>query len=189
MMLDIDSLYFDWLTNRFDLRSSGMMRLCGMLHTDVFQRRIGNDANRAAAGEALRRIFLDDYHEADIDPRISNNFLAGACSWLEMLLALAERLDFLYDGGIPERFTEMTQNMGIFVAATRVDHRYDQIDQQLVDTMVNVVDFNQFDPDGRGGLFPLTKHDHPDQRGVEIWDQQAAYFREKLEGVMWTSTS
>jgi hypothetical protein len=190
MMTDVHRLYFNWLAERYGLdESAGMLRLGHMLHMDVFQRRVGNDVNRAEAGMALRRIFLDDWAEANIDPRTTNDFMAGACSWLEMLLALAERLDFIYDGGVKERFIEMCQNLDIFVVATRVDPRYDQIDQQLVDTMANVVDFNQFDPDGRGGLFPLTKKDHPDQRGVEIWDQQAAYFREKLEGVMWTSTS
>jgi hypothetical protein len=189
MMTDVHRLYFTWLTERYGFSTAGMQRISHMLHVNVFQRRVGNDANRAEHGEALRRLFLDDWAEANIDPRTTNEFMAGACSWLEMLLALAEQLDFIYDGGVEERFSEMCSNLGIFIVATRVNPSYDQIDQQLVDTMVNVVDFNQFDPDGRGGLFPLTKQDHPDQRGVEIWDQQAAYFREKLEGVMWTSTN
>jgi hypothetical protein len=189
MMTDVHRLYFNWLTERYGLTAEpGVVRMAHMLHTNVFQRRVGNDVNRANAGEALRRIFLDDWAEANIDPRTTNDFMAGACSWLEMLLALAESIDFTYDGGVDQRFVELCSNMGIFIVATRTNTRFDQIDQQLVDTMCNVVDFNQFDPDGRGGLFPLTKQDHPNQREVEIWDQQAAYFRERLEGVMWTST-
>lgn len=187
-MLDIDRLYFDWLMARFTRSFAGLRRVCGMLHENGFQRRVGNDVNRAVDGEALRRLFLDDYHEADIDPRITNDFLAGPCSWFEMLMALSEGLDYLYDGGVQEHFLELINNLGLRPVYSRIDERYDEIDQDLVDAACNRVDFNLFDPDGRGGLFPLTKQDHPNQREVEIWDQHAAYFRERLEGILWTST-
>jgi hypothetical protein len=187
-MLDIDVLYFEWLMARFTRPNIGLQRVCGMLHENGFQRRVGNDMNRADAGMALRRIFLDDYHEADIDPRITNDFLAGPCSWFEMLMALSEALDYVYDGGVQEHFTGLIDNLGLTIVYSRVVERYDEIDQDLVDAACNRVDFNLFDPDGRGGLFPLTKHDHPNQREVEIWDQHAAYFRERLEGILWTST-
>jgi hypothetical protein len=156
-----------------------------MLHTNVFQRRVGNDMNRAVDGEALRRLFLDDYAEADIDPSVTNAFMRGPCSWFEMLMALAEALDYSYDGGLRGNFVELTMNLGLEVVYSRTAPRYDDIDQDLVDAACLRVDFNQFDPDGRGGLFPLVKHDHPNQREVEIWDQHAAYFRERLEGILW----
>ena len=184
-MIDIDRLYFGWLMSRLGNPQAGYERACGMLHENVFQRRVGNDVNRSIEGEALRRIFLDDFHEADIEPSVTNNFLAGPCSWLEMLMALAESLDFLYDGGVFEHFVELIDNLGLQPAYSRVAIRYDGIDQDLVDAACNRVDFSLFDPDGRGGLFPLTKHDHPNQREVEIWDQHAAYFRERLEGILW----
>lgn len=184
-MLDIDRLYFDWLMARFNEPTTGLMRVAGMLHENVFQRRVGNDDNRASDGAALRHIFLDAYQEADIDPRITNDFLAGPCSWFEMLLALSEGLDFLYDGGIQEHFMGLVDNLGLKIVYSRVAERYDEIDQDLVDNATNRVDFNLFDPDGRGGLFPLVKDNHPNQREVEIWDQHAAYFRERLEGILW----
>jgi hypothetical protein len=189
VIVDVDRLYFDWLMSSFESPTVGLERVCGMLHENVFQRRVGNDDNRAVDGEAMRRVFLDDYHEADIDPRITNKFMAGACSWFEMLLALAAKLDYLYDGGTQSQFLELIRNLDLGIVTERVATRYDMIDQELVDAACNRVDFNLFDPDGRGGLFPLVKHDHPDQREVEIWDQHAAYFRERLEGVMWTSTN
>lgn len=184
-MIDIHRLYFGWLMSRFASPTSGLERVCGMLHTNGFQRRIGNDVNRAADGEALRRLFLDDYTEADIDPSVTNDFMRGPCSWFEMLMALAESLDYVYDGGVQEHFVELVENLGLKVVYSRVAVRYDEIDQDLVDAACNRVDFNQFDPDGKGGLFPLVKHDHPNQREVEIWDQHAAYFRERLEGILW----
>lgn len=188
-MIDIDVLYFKWLMSRFNGPTAGLERVCRMLNENVFQRNVGNDVNRAVAGETLKRLFLDDYHEADIDPRITNDFLQMPCSWLEMLLALAENLDYLYEDGVKEIFLEMLDNLGLTRLMFRLDEKYDGIDQDLVDAATNRVDHNLFGPDGRGGLFPLTKKNHPDQRVVEIWDQHAAYFRERLEGVMWTSTS
>lgn len=184
-MIDIDRLYFGWLMERFERPTPGLIRVCHMLHTNVFQRRVGHDVNRAIDGEALRRVFLDDYAEADIGPSVTNAFMREPCSWLEMLMALAEALDYSYDGGVQGNFVELTNNLGLDVVYTRMAPRYDEIDQDLVDAACNRVDFNQFDPDGRGGLFPLVKHDHPNQREVEIWDQHAAYFRERLEGILW----
>lgn len=188
-MIDIDAMYFKWLMSRFDDPTPGLERVCRMLHENVFQRRVGNDLNRAADGEALRRKFLDDYAEVDIDPRVANDFLQQDCSWFEMLLALSESLDYLYELGVKEHFIELITNLGLLKLMFRTSRRYDEIDQDLVDAATNRVDHNLFDADGHGGLFPLNKHDHPDQREVEIWDQHAAYYRERLEGVMWTSTS
>lgn len=184
MITDIETLYFKWLMDWFDEPSVGLERVCLMLSENVFQRRVGNDVNRAVDGRALRTRFLDDWSDAGIDPRISNQFLEDECNWFEMLVALASALDYLYDGGVKENFVELIDNLGLAKLMLRTGERYQVIDQQFVDDATNRVDYNLFDPDGRGGLFPLTKHQHPDQRGVEIWDQCAAYFRERLEGVL-----
>ena len=181
MITDIDALYFRWLMDRFENPTPGLERVCLMLSENVFQRRVGNDENRAIDGRRLRTVFLDDWSDADIDPRISNRFLEDECNWFEMLVALSSALDYLYDGGVKENFVMLIDNLGLaklMVKASRAD-----IDQQLVDDATNRVDYNLFDPDGNGGLFPLAKNQHPDQREVEIWDQCAAYFRERLEGV------
>lgn len=188
-MIDINVLYFKWLVSRFDNPSAGLVRVCRMMHENVFQRRVGNDVNRAVDGAALRRIFLDDYDEVDIEPHITNEFLEQDCSWFEMLLALSETLDYYYDLGVKEQFIELLNNLGLQKLIFRTSRRYDSIDQDLVDAATNRVDRNLFTADGDGGLFPLIKDDHPDQREVELWYQHAAYFRERLEGVMWTSTS
>ena len=189
MITDIDALHFRWLMSRFGEPSEGLQRLCLMLDENVFQRRVGNDINRAIDGQNLRNEFLDDYDAADIDPRNTNDFLSKACTWLEMLIALSESLDYLYEQGVQEHFIEILGNLDLTKIIFRTASRYDVIDQGIVDDATNRVDYNLFDENGYGGLFPLTKHDHPDQREVEIWDQQGAYFRERLDGVLWTSIS
>lgn len=187
-MIEIDELYFKWLMSQLDEPSVAFQRLCWMLHQNTFQRRVGNDVNRASDGVQLRHRFLEDYTEVDIDPRITNEFLSLECTWLEMLIALADRLDFMYDGGVKERFMEMVANLGllpILFTSLGMSGRtiYDEVDQDLVDSATTRVDSNLVDRNGLGGLFPLSESNHPDQREVEIWSQHAAYFSERLEGV------
>ncbi len=187
-MINLEGLYFKWLTDIFEESFPELDRLAAMMHVNVFERRVGRDVNLAIDGEALRTFFLDEYAALDIDPSASNGFLTEPCSWLEMLIALSRHLDFLYDEGVQFHFTQIVSNLGLGYILDRRDKRFDRIDQQAVDDVCERIDRNQFGPDGEGGLFPLEKHDHPDQRGVEIWEQQAAYFRERLEGVLWTFT-
>lgn len=188
MITDVDELYFKWLMQTMGNPTESLTRLCWMIHQNTFTRAVGNDVNRAVNGMHLRNRFVEDFLDAGLDERKTNSLMDEECSWFEMLVALSESLDFLYDGGVQENFLELVGNLGLTkILASPRDGRYDQVDQDLVDAATSRVDNNHFDPDGLGGLFPLHKRDHPDQREVEIWEQHAAYFREKLEGVVWTS--
>lgn len=188
MITDVDDLYFKWLMRQMELPTESLGRLGWMLHRNTFTRNVGNDSNRAIEGIRLRHLFVNDYLDANIDPRITNEMLEEDCSWFEMLIALSSALDYLYEGGVKERLLELVDNLGLTkILLSPKDGRYDEIDQDLVDAATTRVDHNLFDFNGHGGLFPLNKHNHPDQREVEIWEQHAAYFRERLEGVVWTS--
>jgi len=188
MITDVDDLYFKWLIKIMEAPTESISRLAWMLHNNTFTRSVGNDSNRAAEGIRLRHRFVNDYMYIDIDPRKTNTLIEQECSWLEMLIALSETLDYLYEGGVQERWLELVDNLGLTkVLMSPKDGRYDEVDQDMVDTATTLVDNNLFDANGHGGLFPLDKSNHPDQREVEIWEQHAAYFREKLEGVVWTS--
>jgi hypothetical protein len=185
-VIEIHDLYFKWLMDQLGDTSEPFQRLCQMLDQNVFTRRVGNDVNRASDGLHLRRRFLDAYDEANIHPRISNAFLELECSWLEMLIALSDRLDYNYDGGIKSRFLELITNLGLLkILFTSVGQSsvniYDEVDQDLVDSATSRVDHNLIDRNGFGGLFPLRTSGHTDQREVEIWAQHAAYFSERLE--------
>lgn len=189
-MVDLEELYFDWLLTCLDPDgvSEEVGYLCGLLHACDFLRRVGRDVNRAADGANLRKEFLSRYDEMDFEPHVTNEFMEWECTWLEMLIALARHLDFLYEGGVEGRFIELITNLELD-SITNYGHIRKPEDQRLVDDTTSDVDNNLFDSDGHGGLFPLSSEDHPDQREVEIWDQHAAYFRERLEGVLWTSTN
>jgi hypothetical protein len=193
-MVELEDLYFEWLLTRLnpDGVREGVAYLCGLLHNCEFERRVGNDSNRADDGINLRWSFLEQFSDADFGSNVTNALMDQDCSWFEMLVALAEALDYLYEGGVEGRFLELVENMGLGPLIEFKPNRSEMMgeyDQRLVDVATSNVDKNKFDRDGRGGLFPLKKAGHPDQREVEIWDQHAAYFRERLEGVLWTSTS
>lgn len=192
-MNEVEEIYFEWLLTRLDPDgvTAGWSYLCRLLHNCPFQRRVGLDINRARDGADLRKEFLAHIDGPSFTHEAVNDLLMSECSWLEMLIALAIELDYLYDGGVDGRFFEMVKNLEIESIGTYIPHRnrkMEKIDQQLVSQACYDVDHNRFDEHGRGGLFPLRDYDHDDQRHLGIWEQHAAYFRERLRGVLWTST-
>ncbi len=193
-MIDLKALYFEWLLTRIDPDGvlEGVAYVGDLLHNVEFKRRIGNDINRAAAGIDLRTEFLTQFSDVDIGPRLSNDLMAQPCSWFEMILALSTALDYMYDGGVEGRLRELITNLGLSkllsFKSKRTADQWEQ-DLSLVVLVTLRVDESTFRPNGYGGLFPLRGTDHIDQRRIEIWDQHAAYFNERFEGVLWTSTS
>lgn len=193
-MIDLEDLYFEWLLTCLNPEgvTEGVAYVSDLLYGCDFKRRVGNDVNRASDGADLRKEFLTQFEDANFDPHVTNYLMDQECTWLEMLVALARALDYLYEGGVEGRYIELVTNMGLGPMLTYNPSRPELVqeyDQRFVDTVTSNIDNNRFDRDGRGGIFPLEKSGHPDQREVEIWDQHAAYFRERLEGVMWTSTN
>jgi hypothetical protein len=195
-VIALEDLYFEWLLSCIDPDGvkEGVAHIGGLLHNCEFHRRVGNDINRAVEGADLRKEFFLSFSSATFNDAEIDSLLMKECTWLEMLIALARHLDYTYDEGVDTRFYEMINNMGLWSLtdySPNRSRRSVEYDQHLVDKVTSAIDHNQFKSTGEGGIFPLHKprqHDH-DQREVEIWDQCAAYFRERLEGVLWTSTT
>lgn len=187
-MIDLEDLYFEWLLGRLDPGgvTEEVAYLCGLLHNCEFNRRVGNDINRAIDGANLRKEFLADFDASNFAPHVTNDLMAQECSWFEMLVALSRGLDYLYDGGVGGRFDELVTNMGLDELAVHDPNRSaSQVakDQHRVDLVCHDIDESRFEKNGQGGIFPLTRARHQDQRVVELWDQAGAYFNERLEGV------
>lgn len=184
-MIRLEDLYFEWLLSCVsdEAVSEEVAKVSGLLHSCFFRRDVGRDINRAIDGANLRKEFFDLYAVAEFDEQEVAYILDKECSWLEMLVALCRHLDFLYEGGVLGQYLELLHNMGLD-PSSKYSHQL-----RYVKTTTNNININRIDRDGRGGIFPLTTSHHSDQREVEIWEQHAAYFREKLEGVQWTSTS
>lgn len=194
-MIDIDQTYFEWLLKQLNPEGvrEGVAHVCNLLYNCEFLRRIELDRNRAVDGITLREEFFDVYDEMDFEEEVVDEFMGRECNWLEMMVALARRLDFLYEGGVEGRFLEMINNMQLSPLMEFNPHRSlstFEFDQAYVDGVTDDINNNRISRDGRGGLFPLSHTPPYDQRESEIWAQQGAYFIEKMrEGVLWTSIS
>ena len=98
----IDSLYFQWLCDFVNVNKGNKSYyiLLKTLHKREFYGFIPNDSNRINDGKKLREIFVSEY---GIDDRreydICIDALSGPCSVLEMMVALAKRIedDILFD--------------------------------------------------------------------------------------------
>ena len=192
-MIALEDLYFEWLLSCIDSNGveEGVVHVCGLLHNCEFRRRVGNDINRAVDGADLRKEFLAYYKEATFNQNEIDSLLMKECSWLEMLIPLVIHLDYLYEGGVKGRFIELLDNMRLSHLceySSRRTRASTESDQQLVDNVTSAIDNNKITVNGHGGLFPLRKRGHDNQKEVEIWNQQSSYFNERLEGAMWTST-
>lgn len=174
---EINSRYFRWM---FDLvcgkryaKEVSFKRLLEHLHNTEFIFSIPKDENRAEAGIDLRYRFVRIIREEGC-----LDYLDGPCSVLEMMVALAIRMEEIVDD--PEYgdrtgqwFWGMVVNLGL---GSMTDSRYDE---QYVDDILDRFLYRDYEPDGRGGLFTVRRTDE-DLRSVEIWYQMCWYLDEFL---------
>lgn len=174
----IENEYFEWMFNivsgkRYSKQIS-YRKLLMHMHSTEFIFSILRDENRANDGIDLRRRFalLQDCEDI-ID------YLDGPCSVLEMILALAIRMEenIMDDPEIGDRtgqwFWGMIVNLGL---GSMSDTRYDK---SFVDDILYRFLDRDYEPNGKGGLFTV-KHSHQDMRNVEIWYQMNWYLDEIL---------
>ena len=145
--------------------------LLGKLHEKPFVWFIHNDDNRAGDGTYLRYEFLSERPPAEQLAR--HDWMQRNCSMLEMLIALSRRLSFLGGGATSEWFWHMLSNIGL---SGYSDARPGP--PEVIDRALNRVIKRTYEPDGRGGLFPLREATE-DQRRVEIWAQMNNYLIER----------
>ena len=185
-MASIFCEYFDWLYNYTEIEqfsAYSYKSLMDILNCKKFVSLVPHDENRIADGIALREEFVSDtgMNFSDFDESDGFDDLLGndSCSVLEMIIALAKRMDFeVYDPNEPQVhigfFVErMISNLGLDVYDDDSGTDYEDIDEILT-TFIN----RTYDYDGYGGLFPLRDPDE-DQRKVEIWAQMMQYMREE----------
>lgn len=174
---EVKSDYFQWL--------------CGIVHADdpdcsfyslmraffehTFRWSVDNDGNRAEDGECLR----DDF--ADQSPYLDYSSIGGPCNVLEMMVALAGRInqDIMWSPNNDRTvvwFWEMISNLGLDEYDD--DHWEEPRSRMMVDFVLDRWLDRRYRPDGIGGIFPL-KEPLEDQRDVEIWYQMNTYFLEK----------
>lgn len=169
----LDELYLEWLYDQVGAvgtdPSTGHWELLKILATKEFVWIVPNDDNRAEDGRFLRHEFLSEQNLKLDDP----HWMRLGCDMFELLVGISRRLAFEGDGEPREWFWEMINNLGLY--------NYRDGGHIPVGTINEVLDdliWRTYEPDGRGGLFPL-KYPEQDQRDVEIWYQLNAYLLER----------
>jgi len=173
-------LYFMWLSDTVMIGEVGPKRnsywfLAKQLYKKGFFWTVPNDDNRGVDGTLLREKF-----EFATNFRTYKAIDRGPCNMLEMLVALAERVESAMiepkAGDQTVRwFWEMMANCGL---DKYTDEAYVNLNGMImVDEILNKILERTYHRNGDGGLFPL-KDAKKDQRKVEIWYQMSAYLLE-----------
>jgi hypothetical protein len=165
----LDDQYLTWLYSQVaevKTRKSSRTywRLLKLLFCTEFAWFVPNDDNRAEDGRALR---LEWASQTDIE--VDENWETLGCSFLEMLIGLARRLEFETDYDVMFWFWHLINNMGLL----GFNDRSNFVDEDVEDKTSAVI-WRTYDPDGNGGLFPLREPER-DQRKIEIWYQLSEY--------------
>lgn len=174
-MEPLDEQYFVWLYSQVGSvderdRSKRYLTLLRYMHRKPFIWTIAKDGNRAEAGKELRQMFL-----SATGTRImarDRSWLAMDCSFLEMMIALAYKLEFDGGGTRAGWFWIMIGNLGL-TECTDANPPEEIVINHVLDAVMN----RDYAPNGAGGLFPL-RDPTEDQRGVELWNQLEAYLLE-----------
>lgn len=163
--------YLMWLCDMVGLDTKKYKRLASTLYRMPFTwpGDIPMDRNRAQDGAMLRYYYNQE--TGNVPPSDDVD-----CSVLEMLVALAERMDSLIgEPGITQYdvwFKEIISNLELD-GETDEFFREDEVREVIHNVMDREIDF-----DGSGGLFPL-RHPYEDQRELSIWDQMSCYINER----------
>lgn len=169
----VSDMYYDWLKEfvRTD-NSENYNELLGHLYYRTYIWMLPNDENRAADGLSLRNRFE---YETGIRVGIGN------CSVLEMLIALANRIENEIMGD-PVReditwywFWTFIDNLGL------IDCSDDCFDEVEVDQKLDIWMTNMYSEDGEGSIFGsiscatfFGKSD-TNVKKMEIWNQMQIF--------------
>lgn len=182
MICNIISRYFDYLTTV--IKSSCLIQErrelfpLQILFETEFYDLVPHDENRIADAKKLREDFLKS--SQNLPQEIDMIRDMGPANCLEVMVALAERMEFLSNNGdgvdrTGYWFWQMFHNLDLSVETNKDNiELYKAKIQRFVD--------RQYEPTGHGGLFPIrdVKYlNRPiDATKEELWAQMQAYLME-----------
>lgn len=165
--------YFAWMydlvcSGRFS-RTVSFRKLLSYLHDTEFTFLMPMDENRAENGIDLRYRFSFDYtgvERADL-------YLQGPCSVLEMILAMAIKIEETMDNPrMGDRTSQWFWNMIVSLGLGSMND--DNFDERYVSETVDRFLRREYEPNGKGGLFTI-RGCSDDLRDVDIWCQMCWY--------------
>lgn len=168
--------YFEWLCFLVNADMERYSELLFQLHDTDFVWCLELDESRANDGLELRK----EYYEMTGDDWVM--LMEKPCSVLEMLVALARRMDdMLMDDNtasrVPVWFWEMVKNLGLKKYKNVVMLVGNDDDLYGIQTILHMWMTREFEFDGVGSVFPL-QNPASDQRDATIVRQLNAYVLE-----------
>lgn len=172
-----DADYVSWLHNHFATPnnhnpSTSRQLLVEQMYNKPFLWIVKGDDNRAIDGRYLR---TDYTHLTGL--AVDHD---EPCNFLEMVVALAQRIDydtsFSETYGVAEWVIEMLRNAQLW-GYTNERYSGDEMTHEVVDEILDEIVNRTYLPNGQGGFFPL-RNPPADQTTVELWYQKAAYLNE-----------
>jgi len=176
--------YFEWLRQEAfstDLERKEYNGVLRVLHDVPFYFTIWLDENRA--GDALsyrQNDFLGFQLDLDsLDQHWLEQWAQATPSVFEVLLGMARRWNYYFEGEIPYYFGHMFINMGLDrFPGQRLSMASEHIVRAKLDEWMS----RQFHPDGVGSPFPLKTFPlDTDMTKVDIWSQMNAYSLEHFQ--------
>lgn len=171
----LEERYFSWLYSKVrppKKKTAQYLELCAFMHRIEFDFSVPMDDNRAADGQQLRKEFME-LHE-DLNNFNQREWLGMEASVFEVLVALAERAEFMIDVPVDKWFEIFMVNLELHMFSDDVYSAEHIAEIQFIVTRFNS---RTYEDNGRGGIFPLLEPGC-DQRKVELWYQMAAYMTE-----------
>lgn len=163
---EYDRRYFSWLCSMVGVRPNSMAgELLMEFHSHPFIMSVERDENRYEDGLTLRRAFS---FESDIH-YVPDNWYSKECSFLEMMVALSERLGMHIDADTSVTFWHLMRNLGL--------NKMSEVPETEIEKIIDTVNHRTFERDGSGSLFPLRVATR-DQRHIEMYAQMQDYIME-----------
>lgn len=167
--MSLDTRYLRWLASVVGThQNTPEFYILEVLHRQPYTHVLDLDWNRAIDGTSLRQRFaldmdviLPDYFE---DPD------GTSCSFLEMMVGIADRMALQIDVNTDKAFWRIARNMGIAKDSNPSEELIEMCAQRVVDRTYNY--------DGtHGGMFPLRNTDR-DLRLTHLFSQLQEYIME-----------
>ena len=165
--------YFEWLLMRIDFDEQPIYwKAIDILFRRQFIPIVYRDENRVMDGAALREAYFNESGEW-----IPEQDLVEGCSIFEMMVALAERIEYdnMHDEDLGDRtplwFWRMFESLGL-------DRFSDyQFDEEAINDIVDIFLERRYDRQGHGSLFTIN-NPSIDMRNTEVWYQAQFWLEE-----------
>lgn len=179
--MDMWKKYFNWLLKRLKWKKKNYTKLLHFMFDTPFEVVLDRDENRLEDGRYLRNHFF-------LDNGIVGDFTDKPVSVLEVLIALADRIDTEYLGNPSDPrpdiiFWEFLCNLGLNTSAFQDNRIEYPSNKYRFESIINTFMYRNYAIDGQGGIFPL-KNVNFDVADMELWEQMQAYLSENY-GEMW----